>query len=114
MASVVGLLAIVTSAKTYGKAIFFLLSEQAVHLAVEKGLTVGGTYLPVNPLEVIAQKIMISNIPPFIASQLLLPHYQSLGEIWSGVMLFLLGLKDPALKYVYSFRRQVFVCLAGE
>eukprot|EP00061_Rhincodon_typus_P010857 g35456.t1 len=42
LASVIGLLAIVAVAKIYVKAVFFLLSKQAVHLAVQKGLTVGG------------------------------------------------------------------------
>eukprot|EP00061_Rhincodon_typus_P015476 g43173.t1 len=39
MASVVGPLAIIAVAKMCRKAIFFLWSEQAVHLAMEKGLT---------------------------------------------------------------------------
>eukprot|EP00061_Rhincodon_typus_P016410 g44608.t1 len=41
MASMVGPLAIVAAAKMYGKVIFFLKTEQVVHLAMEKGHTVG-------------------------------------------------------------------------
>ena len=66
MAGVVGPLAIVASTKMYRKAVFFLKAERAVHLALEKGLTVGGTFLAVDPLEATAHKIVISNVPPFL------------------------------------------------
>ena len=72
---------------------FFLKAEQAVHLALETGLTVDGTFLAVDPLE--AHKIVLSNVPPFLPVGLLLPHLHLLGEVRSGVMPIPLGLRDP-------------------
>ena len=90
MAGVVGPSAIVAASKMYGRAVFFLKAERAVHLALEKGLTVGGTFLAVDPLEATAHKIVISNVPPFLPVELLLPHLHLLGggQVW--------GDADPA------------------
>ena len=51
-----------------------LQDEQAVHLALEKGLTVGGTFLAVDPLETTSQKMILSNVQPYIPAELLLPN----------------------------------------
>jgi len=114
MAGVVGPSAIVAASKMYGKAVFFLKAERAVHLALEKGLTVGGTFLVVNPLEATAHQIMLSNVPSYIPAELLLPHLHLLGEVRSGVTPIPLGLRDASLRHIFSFRRQVFVSLARE
>eukprot|EP00061_Rhincodon_typus_P008325 g30844.t1 len=114
MASVVGLLAIVVVAMMYWKAIFFLWSEQVVHLSVQNRLTVCGIYLPVDPLEVTAQRVVLPNNLSFIASELLLCHLQSLVETRSGVIPFLFRLRVSALKPVYSFWCEVFICLTWE
>jgi len=114
MAEVVGPSAIVAASKMYGKSVFFLKTERAVHLALEKGLTVSGTFLAVDPLEATAHRIMISNVPPYIPAELLLPHLHLLGEVRSGVTPVPLGLRDASLRHIYSFRRQAFVRLARE
>jgi len=114
MAGVVGPSAIVAASKMYGKAVFFLRSERAIHLALDKGLTVGGTFLAVDPLEATADRVILSNVPPYIPSELLLPHLHLLGAVRSGVTPIPLGLRDDSLRHVFSFRRQAYVRLARE
>jgi len=114
MTGVVGPSAIVASSKMYGKAVFFLMAERAVHLALEKGLTVGGTFLAVDPLEATAHRILLSNVRPYVTAELLLPHLHLLGEVRSGVTPIQLGLRDAPFRHIYSFRRQAFVRLARE
>jgi len=114
MAGVVGPSVIVAASKMYGKAVFFLKAERAVHLALETGITVGGTFLAVDPVEATAHRIVISNVPPYVPSELLLPHLHLLGEVRYGVTPLPLGLRDPSLRHIVSFRRQVFVRLARE
>ncbi|GCB67941.1 hypothetical protein scyTo_0005228 [Scyliorhinus torazame] len=114
MAEVVGPSAIVAASKVNGKAAFFLRAERVVHLALEKGLMVGGIYLAVDPLEATAERVILSHVPHFIPTELLLAHLHQLGEVRSEVIPLPLGLKDPTLKHIFSFRLQVFVCLARE
>jgi len=98
----------------YGKAVFFLRAERAVHLALDRGLTVGGTFLAVDPLEATALRILLSNVLPYVPAELLLPHLHLLGEVRSGVTPIPLGLRDATFRHIYSFRRQVFVRMARE
>jgi len=114
MAGVVGPSAIVAASKMYGKAVFFLKAERAVHLALEKGLTVSVTFLAVDPLEATAHRILLSNVPPYVPAELLRPHLHLLGEVRSGVTPIPLGLRDVPFRHIYSFRRQAFVRLARE
>jgi len=114
MAGVVSPSVIAAASKMYGKAVFFLKAERAVHLALEKGLTVDGTFLAVDPVAANAHRVMLSNVPPYILAGLLLPHLHLLGEVRSGVTPVPLGLRDASLRHVFSFRRQVFVRLARE
>ncbi|CAM5076787.1 unnamed protein product [Natator depressus] len=51
LARVVGPSAIVVASKMYGKVLFFLASEAAAQEAVERGLVVGGVFVPLELLD---------------------------------------------------------------
>ncbi|MGH0141679.1 UNVERIFIED_CONTAM: hypothetical protein FKN15_045041 [Acipenser sinensis] len=113
MAKAVGPSAIVAASKMYGKAVFFLKSEAAANTAIERGLSVGGMFVPIEPLAGLGSRVILSNVPPFIQDALLMPHLQALGEIKTAIHPVPLGCKDQALRHVLLFRRQVTIHLAG-
>ncbi|CAM4675717.1 unnamed protein product [Lepidochelys olivacea] len=111
LAKVVGPMAIVAASKMYGKVVFFLASETAAQEAVEKGLVVGGVFLPLEPLEDLGVRFVLTSVPPFLPNVALLPALSALGKLVSVISPLPLGCKDPALRHVLSFRRQVQILL---
>ncbi|CAM4549069.1 unnamed protein product [Lepidochelys kempii] len=106
-AGVVGPTAIVAASKMYGKVVFFLASEAAAQEAVEKGLAVGGVFVPLEPLEDLGIRLVLTSVPPFLPNAALLPALFTLGKPISIISPLPLGCKDPTLHHVLSFRQQV-------
>ncbi|CAM4525811.1 unnamed protein product [Lepidochelys kempii] len=102
---VVGPTAIVVASKMYGKVVFFLASKAAVQEAVEKGLAVEGVFIP--PLQDLGILLVLTSVPPFLPNAALLPTLSTLGKPISVVSPLPLGYKDPALRHILSFCRQV-------
>eukprot|EP00061_Rhincodon_typus_P015095 g42583.t1 len=98
----------------YGKAVFFLKTEQAVHLTLEKGLTVSWVFLAVDPLDVVSQMVIVLNIPPFVLCELLLPYLRQLREVRLGVVPALFVLKEARLRHVYSLCWQLEILRVKE
>uniref|UniRef100_H2ZYQ5 CCHC-type domain-containing protein n=1 Tax=Latimeria chalumnae TaxID=7897 RepID=H2ZYQ5_LATCH len=96
---------------TYGKAVFFLKSEAATHRVVKQGISIGGTYVPVEPLTGLGTKVVLSNVPPFLGDHLLRPHLEAPGVIKSPISLIPLECRDPTLRHILSFCCQVLVLL---
>ncbi|CAM4569976.1 unnamed protein product [Caretta caretta] len=65
LARVVGPTAIVAASKMYGRVVFFLASEAAAQEAVEKGLAVGGVFVPLEPLEDLGVLLVLTSALPF-------------------------------------------------
>ncbi|CAM4460238.1 unnamed protein product [Lepidochelys kempii] len=107
LARVVGPTAIVAASKMYEKVIFFLASEIAAQEAVEKGLVVGGVFVPLEPLEDLSVRLVLTSVPPFLPNAALLPALSTWGKPVSVISPLLLGCKDPTLRHVLSFRQQV-------
>ncbi|CAM5112735.1 unnamed protein product [Eretmochelys imbricata] len=107
LARVVGPTAIVAASKMYGNVIFFLASEAAPQEAVEKGLMVGGLFIPLEPLEDLGIRLVLTSVPPFLPNAVLLPALSTLGKPISVISPLPLGCKDPTLRHVLSFCRQV-------
>ncbi|CAM4642045.1 unnamed protein product [Lepidochelys kempii] len=107
LARVVGPTAIVAASKMYGKVIFFLALEAATQEVVEKGLAVGGLFVPLEPLEDLGIHLVLTSVPPFLPNAALLPALSTLGKPVSVISPLPLGCKDPTLHHVLSFRRQV-------
>ncbi|CAM4563658.1 unnamed protein product [Caretta caretta] len=100
LAKVVGPTAIVAASKMYGKVVFFLASEDAAQEAVERGLTVGGVFA-------LGVRLVLTSVPPFLPNAALLPALSTLGKLVSVISPLPLGFKDPTLRHIFSFRRQV-------
>ncbi|CAM5127663.1 unnamed protein product [Eretmochelys imbricata] len=107
LARVVGPMAIVAASKMYGKIVFFLASEAAAQEAVEKGVAVGGVFVPLEPLEDLGIRLVLTSVPPFLPNAALLPALSTLGKPISVVSPLPLGCKDLVLRHVLSFRQQV-------
>ncbi|CAM5123082.1 unnamed protein product [Eretmochelys imbricata] len=107
LVKVVGPTAIVAASKMYGKVVFFLASEAAAQEAVERGLAVVGVFVPLEPLEDLGVRLILTSVPPFLPNVALLPALSTLGKLVSVISPLPLGCKDPTLRHVLSFRRQV-------
>ncbi|CAM4603351.1 unnamed protein product [Caretta caretta] len=107
LARVVGPSAIVAASKMYGKVVFFLASEAAAQEAVERGLAVGGVFVPLEPLEDLGVRLVLTSVPPFLPNAALLPALSTLEKPVSVISPLPLGCKDPTLRHIFSFRRQV-------
>ncbi|CAM5091993.1 unnamed protein product, partial [Eretmochelys imbricata] len=83
LANVVGPMAIVAASKMYGKVVLFLASETAAQEAVEKGLVVGGVFLPLEPLADLGVRFVLTSVPPFLPNVALLPALSALGKLVS-------------------------------
>ncbi|CAM5080512.1 unnamed protein product [Natator depressus] len=114
LAKVVGPTAIVAASKMYGKVVFFLATEAAAQEAVERGLAVGEVFVLLEPLEDLGVRLVLTSVPPFLPNAALLPALSALGKLTSVISPLPLGCKDPTLRHVLSFRRQVqLLPLAG-
>lgn len=105
----------ILSASRMNKAfVVFLKEESMVHHLVEVGLSVGDAFLPVLPLSSPSKKVILSNVPPFISNDSLERLLGRYGKILMPIKMIPLGVKNPDLKHVMSFRRQTFMILNVE
>lgn len=105
----------ILSASRMNKAVVvFLKEESMVHHLVEVGLSVGDVFLPVLPLSSPSKKVTLSNVPPFISNDSLERLLGRYGKILMPIKMIPLGVKNPNLKHVMSFRRQTFMILNAE
>lgn len=105
----------IRSASRMNKAIVFFLSEsQIVNDLIETGLVIKDIFVPVLPLSSPAKKVILSNVPPFVKNEKLEQILQRYGKIVSSIKMIPLGCKNPDIKHVMSFRRQVFMILNSQ
>ena len=76
MANVVGQSTTVAASKMYGRAVFFLKSEAEANKAIQKGIVEGGLFVQVEPLSSLGTWVTLSNIPPFMADNVVLPFLE--------------------------------------
>ncbi|CAM5103769.1 unnamed protein product [Natator depressus] len=74
---------------------------------MERGLVVGGVFVPLEPLEDLGVRLVLTSVPPFLPNAALLPALSALGKLTSVISPLPLGCRDPTLRHVLSFRRQV-------
>lgn len=102
----------IKSASRMNKAIVvFLNQENLVNKIVEEGFMLNDSLVTVTPLSTPLTKVILSNIPPFINNSLIERELSRYGKIMSPIKMIPLGCKNPEIKHVMSFRRQVFVLL---
>ncbi len=105
----------ILSASRMNKAVVvFVKEESMVHHLVEVGLSVGDVFLPVLPLTSPSKRVTLSNVPPFISNDSLERMLSRYGKIMMPIKMIPLGVKNPDLKHVMSFRRQTALILNAE
>ncbi|XP_078471539.1 uncharacterized protein LOC144733488 [Lampetra planeri] len=97
------------ASKVSGRVVFFMESEKVANAAMEKGLTVGDWHLTLEPMSSPSVRVIVSNVPPYIPDKDIQDHLAKLGTLTSNLQRVPLGLKNPALRHVLSFRRQVYM-----
>lgn len=105
----------IMSASRMNKAVVVFLKEVSLvqHL-VEFGLSVRDTFLSVLPLSSPSKRVILSNVPPFISKDSLERLLGRYGKLVGPIKMIPLGIKNPDLKHVMSFRRQTFMILNSE
>ncbi|KAI4876405.1 hypothetical protein NFI96_004027 [Prochilodus magdalenae] len=89
----------ISSASRMNKAVVvFLKDERLVNQLVESGIWVLETFVLVCPLLTPATKVTISNVPPFLPSELLVKELGRFGKLASTITMIPLGCKNVALK----------------
>ncbi|MGH0123331.1 UNVERIFIED_CONTAM: hypothetical protein FKN15_067780, partial [Acipenser sinensis] len=73
------------------------------------GFSVNGAFISALPLSTPLRKVVLSNVPPFIPNAVIERELARYGKIMSPIRMIPLGCKNPEVKHVMSFRRQVFV-----
>ncbi len=105
----------ILSASRMNKAVIvFVKEESMVHHLVEVGLSVGDVFLLVLPLTSPSKRVTLSNVPPFISNDSLERMLSRYGKIMMPIKMIPLGVKNPDLKHVMSFRRQTALILNAE
>ncbi len=102
----------ILSASRMNKAVVVFLKEQnLVNRLIVNGLVINGAFLQLSPLYAPSTKVTISNVPPFVADEVLQRELARFGKVVSPFKTISLGCKHPSLRHVVSFRRQVFMML---
>ncbi|KAA0713542.1 Transposon TX1 uncharacterized 82 kDa protein ORF 1 [Triplophysa tibetana] len=112
--SEVGVRNIVSASRMNKAVVVFLKEVSFVQHLVEFGLTIRDTFLPVLPISNPSKKVILSNVPPFITNESLERLLARYGKLVAPIKMIPLGLKNPELKHVLSFRRQTFMILNAE
>ena len=104
----------VLSGSRMNKAIvLFLSSVDKADLAIQHGVVIRDSLIPVHPLSSPSRKILLSNVPPFLSDAQIIKELSSFGKVVSPIKKLPVGCKSPKLKHLLSFRRQVYMVLSG-
>lgn len=102
----------IMSASRMNKAVVvFLRDDKLVNVLVETGIEIKGMFVQATPLFSPSVKVTVSNVPPFIPNEMIQRELSRFGKFASSMRMVSLGCKNPDLKHVLSFRRQVFMFL---
>lgn len=100
----------IKSAARMNKALVVFLTEvDMVDELIETGLEVNNMFLQLLPLSSPSKKVVLSNVPPFIKDETLKEILQRYGKITAPIRMIPLGLKNPDIKHIMSFRRFTYI-----
>jgi len=114
VAAVVGHECILSASRMNSAIVMFLDNVDKVNQVVENGIVVNDSLTPVMPLVQPAKRIILSNVPPFIKSEMIERELSRHGKLVSKMKNISLGCKSAQLKHVVSFRRQVHMILNNQ
>lgn len=102
----------IKSASRMNKAVVvFLADVTMVDGLIERGISINNTFVPVLPLSSPSKKIVLSNVPPFIKNEVIQGVLERYGRLTAPIKMIPIGLKNPDLKHVMSFRRCTYMIL---
>lgn len=105
----------IKSASRMNKAVVVFLAEvRIVDDLIESGITINDTFVPLMPLSSPAKKIVLSNVPPFIKNEVIQEVLERYGKLTAPIKMIPLGLKNPNIKHVMSFRRYTYMILNAQ
>ncbi|KAL0150135.1 hypothetical protein M9458_051251, partial [Cirrhinus mrigala] len=107
----VGGLNIKSASRMNKSVVVFLTDVKMVDDLIERGITINDTFLPVLPLSSPSKKIVLSNVPPFIKNEVIQEVLERYGKLTAPIKMIPLGLKNPDIKHVMSFRRYTYMIL---
>lgn len=102
---------IASAARMNRAIVIFLKGIDLANKLVQSGVVIDGSFCAIMPLALPSKKVVISNVPPFLADNLLERELSRYGKVVSKITKLPLGCKSPLLKHVVSFRRQVYMIL---
>lgn len=102
---------IIAASRMNRNIVIFLDCVESVEIVCTHGLGINGEMIFPEPMVKTSTKVIISNIPPHLPNDVIYPILQPLGNIVSGIRPISLGIKNPKLKHVISFRRQVYILI---
>jgi len=102
---------IIAASRMRSGVVIFVSSLEDVDTICSHGLSVNGRFFEAQCLVSIPKKLTLSNCPPFLPNTLLEDMLINVGQITSQIKPIPLGIKNPALRHVKSFRRQVSILM---
>lgn len=105
----VGGLNIKSAARMNKALVVFLTDVDMVDTLIETGLEVNSMFLQLLPLSSPSKKVVLSNVPPFIKDETLKGILERYGKVTAPIRMIPLGLKNPDMKHIMSFRRFTYL-----
>ena len=109
ISNIIGSKNILAASRVNRSVIVFVDCVTSVELVCADGLTVGDSFLYVEPLVKPSTKVILSGVPPYVPNSLLERELSNYGRVVSVIRFIPLGCKNPELRHVKSFRRQVYM-----
>jgi hypothetical protein len=102
---------IIAASRMRSDVVIFVSSLEDVDTICSHSLSVNGRFFEAQCLVNIPKKLTLSNCPPFLPNTILEDMLINVGQIVSQIKPIPLGIKNPALRHVKSFRRQVSILM---
>ena len=108
---VVGYGSVKATCRMGGGTVLFIDSVEKVNKLIDSGVVIADQLVPVLPLSTPSQRVIISNVPPFISDQFIVEQLSRHGKVISPVRKLPSGCKSSLLSQAVSYRRAVQMIL---
>jgi len=102
---------IIAASRMRSSVVIFVSFLEDVDTICSHGLSVNVRFFEAQCLIKIPKKLALSNCPPFLPNTILEDMLINVGQIVLQIKSIPLGIKNPALRHVKSFRRQVSILM---
>lgn len=111
---VVKLESILSASRVNSAAVIFLDSVDKENVVVERGVTVGGEFIPVLLLSLPSKRVTFSNVPPFMSDDILTQALSRYGKLVAPIKKIPISTESPLLKHIVSFRRFAYMVVKDD